>query len=298
VIPLATETLVELVIEDPNTESLSIGRFQPIRLQNLTFEGFTDKEVRDQATRVTRGSQRVQLALPPLADFDGTATIEFRDLKRHNPATKGYDNVPGPWQFEFTPSVPPEQSASKEFQIDQRSEVMGVELSVVQVQLSSTETNVLYDVIAPEGTYYEPLSRPLLEYEGQVLKGNTSEDDIAGHSVVSFPPIPFHVEGIKVTFPQFRSQSGPSVCFIVELPEEIADHDITHVELDQSVEIDGDTLNLISLDMGSDNFKLAYESADADTRDLELAGPRPLREIMKATDDVGNTYLPDGQLLL
>lgn len=131
VIPSSSETLVELVIEDPEIgKGWNDATFFPVKPDmNLNLTGFSANNILGpQRSEVAQGKQRIVLDLPPLSEVDATVTIELRDLIKRNASTGALTTITGPWQLSFTPKVRAEQLISRNFNVNKQIEVGDVQV--------------------------------------------------------------------------------------------------------------------------------------------------------------------------
>jgi hypothetical protein len=200
-----------------------------------------------------------------------------------------YETIPGPWRFEFIPDVPEEQRFSRRTQVNEERDVDGVKIRLIEIHESSSETRVSYEIITPRGINREPLGAPTISYGSQTFEGRDYGLMPDGtFSFVSFPPIPHDAGDIRISFPHFRSLTGPSASFTINLPEVEG----PQIPLTQTIEVAGRNLRFTELDIGGESeFRLTYVPADNASNDLELAGPGQLSELIQASDDLGNSYV-------
>lgn len=294
----SSHTLVELMIEDPQI----IGgandlTFLPLREKiNLKLSGFDGTKITGYQASHKPGRSHILLELPPLLDFDAPASIEIVDLRKWDSITEHYKTLPGPWRFEFTPKVPPQQRFDKRFPINQTTQVGDTKITLEKAQLSSTETIIHYRI---EGTprIREGIGAPKLYYADHVIKGRSKSNTDGDSLLVRFPAVPRDIKEFKVVFGPFFSSTGDRASLAVELPP--LDHvDLTDLrepltfELDQVVPVGAAVFRFTSLTIEDSGFRLVYEPANENDERFVLAGPG---SIVSARDDLGNIYPGEGQ---
>lgn len=295
VIPSSSETLVELEIEDPGIGTGSNDEtFFPLQPGvNLNLLGFSTNDLLGPTQeRVATGKQRMVLDLPPLSEFDATATIEFKDLEKFNSSTGALTTIAGPWQLSFVPNVEAEQLVSKNFNVDKQVEVGDVQILLQRVHISTTETLVFYKIQAMKDIAREPLGQPTLEYAGQVLRAK-SKYNIDDSLVLSFPALPDDVDQFTVTFPRMMSLEGPGLSFSIPVGEHLSKPYAKDesIPIDQVVDINAVKFRFTDLTVSENSFTLCYQPFDKNQfSQLLLAGPGQVSEIVEATDDKGNHY--------
>ena len=293
VVPSATQTIVELNIEDLRINGQQGSRFFVFN-ESLLLTGFNGTQIYERGSKTEEGMQRVFLNLSPLLDFNSAAVIELKNLRRLDRSTGTVYDEPGPWRFEFDVEVPVKQRVSKRFAVDKELDVSGTTVKVVEMHISSTETRVSYEIENTQGANHEPLGDPVLTDGDQSYTGRILPEAVEGNYVVSFPHIAETPRAFNLSFPHFRSLIGPSVNVELNLPEEVRDSSINHIALDESITVAGRNLVFTVLDISPSNFSVSYQPADVSSSDLELSGPGAGPELIQVNDDLGNTYFSSG----
>ncbi len=294
VIPSATETLIELEVLDPTiTEGARGTLFMAPRSNiNLIMYGFQTNEILGSPEiKVMQGSQRILLNLSPLENVYAEATIELKDIQKHNPATGELTTIAGSWRFTFTPKVQAEQLSLRDFDIAQYRQINNIRIRLQRGRISATETLIYSQIEMPEGVP-EYLGQASLEFDEKIL-GETNRYKVEDSVVFSFPPVPADVDMVAVVFAPTISSDGPAVQVTIPLSDyqKQLSASQSSINIDQVVNINGEKLRFTKLTQHDGFFTLQYEPAYiTEYGGLLLAGQGPLTDILTIMDDKGNTY--------
>jgi len=289
VVPSASQTVIELVIEDPFIAPGSPPTFIPPRGRNLLLEGFATTEVQRSASASEPGRQRHVMDLAPFSEPGGKAVLEIPYLIRRNPETRRQEQVQGPWRFEFDRILPLVAAFEKRFVVDKALELDGVTVALTSVHLSDSETVVEYRIESSPDTFLIETGVSWLEYDGNTYKGqgkgpgSTSPSDRP--HVVAFPALPRDVREFKISVPPPLVARPNAAELTLELPSRSGGGTYA---LDQVVQVGSALFRFTSLTVLGGQFELLYEPANEAASWLALVeGPPPWED---AIDDLGNTY--------
>ncbi len=202
VVPTASHTVVELMIEDPaitGAKSAAQRLYAPLRESDLHLEGFADQTIRSYAIRPALGCEHHILELAPLIEQDAAVVFEVITLLKRQPDGT-FEPVPGPWRFEFQPQVPAEQIRSRRILLKQVVRTDEVEIRLEEMLLSADQTVLYYRLGEPPERTVFP-ETPLLRWDEQEVWGSGGVPGADGRWEATFPPLPPDVRQVALVFP-------------------------------------------------------------------------------------------------